>query len=123
MKAIDILESEFKKEFGDDYATELRDFEHGFSQFYDCSIRAISEALNNNNFPDVIFSFLKNAKCPDCDGSGAIVVETMRTGTRWVDDGNGNPLPEPVPETDYDVEPCQWCYEKDLLLSKKLEVI
>jgi len=47
MKAIDILESEFKKEFGDDYATELRDFEHGFSQFYDCSIRAISEALNS----------------------------------------------------------------------------
>lgn len=69
--------------------------------------------------PDVMFSLLKNAKCPDCDGSGTIVVETMRTGTRWVDDGNGNPLPEPVPEPDYDIEPCRWCYERDSLLSNE----
>ena len=45
MKARKLLVEEFKKEFGDDWKEELRDFEHGFSSFYDAAISAINKAL------------------------------------------------------------------------------
>jgi hypothetical protein len=47
MTARDLLVEEFKKEFGDDWKEELRDFEHGCSSFYDAAINAINKALNN----------------------------------------------------------------------------
>ena len=45
MTARNLLVEEFKKEFGDDWKEELRDFEHGFSSFYDATISAINKAL------------------------------------------------------------------------------
>ena len=48
MKARKLLVEEFKKEFGDDWKEELRDFEHGFSSFYDAAISAINKALELN---------------------------------------------------------------------------
>jgi len=47
MKPRKILEQEFKKEFGEDWETELRDFEHAFGSYFDCSIRAIQQASND----------------------------------------------------------------------------
>ena len=41
----EILVHEFKKEFGDDWKEQLRDFEHGFSSFYDASINAMKTAI------------------------------------------------------------------------------
>ena len=46
MKPHKIIEQAFKDEFGEDWGNELRDFEHGFSDYYDCSIKAIQQALN-----------------------------------------------------------------------------
>ena len=46
MKPHKIIEKVFKDEFGDDWENKLRDFEHGFSDYYDCSIKAIRQALN-----------------------------------------------------------------------------
>ena len=63
-------------------------------------------------------NLLNSAKCPDCDGGGVIVREIVKTGTRWVDDGEGNPLPEPYPIQDYEPSQCFWCYHKDNLLSE-----
>ena len=63
-------------------------------------------------------NLLSSAKCPDCDGGGVIVREIVKTGTRWVDDGEGNPLPEPYPIQDYEPSQCFWCYHKDNLLSE-----
>ena len=45
MTARDLLEDEFKKEFREYWEEELRDFEHGFSSFYDAAISAINKAL------------------------------------------------------------------------------
>ena len=45
MTARNLLVEEFKKEFGDDWKEELRDFEHGFPSFYDATISAINKAL------------------------------------------------------------------------------
>jgi uncharacterized UBP type Zn finger protein len=50
-----ILEEAFKKEFGDNWQNEMRDFEHGFPSFYDASINAISQALGE--------------KCSGCNSS------------------------------------------------------
>lgn len=44
-----ILEEAFKEEFGDNWQIEMRDFEHGFSSFYDASINAIKRALVLSN--------------------------------------------------------------------------
>ena len=46
MKPHEIIEKVFKDEFGEDWGNELRDFEHGFSDFYNCSIKAVEEALH-----------------------------------------------------------------------------
>ncbi len=48
VKAHKILEEAFKEEFGDKWQIEVRDFEHGFSSFYDASINAIKRALPND---------------------------------------------------------------------------
>ena len=63
-------------------------------------------------------NLLNSAKCPDCDGSGVIVREITETGTRWIDDGKGNPLPEPYPIQECEPSQCFWCYHKDNLLSE-----
>ena len=63
-------------------------------------------------------NLLSSAKCPDCDGGGVIVREIVKTGTRWVDDGKGNPLPEPYPIQDCEPSQCFWCYHKDNFLSE-----
>ena len=61
-------------------------------------------------------NLLNSAKCPDCNGSGIILSQTVKTGTKWIDDGHGNPLPEPYPIINHDQSPCFWCYYKDNLL-------
>jgi len=63
-------------------------------------------------------NLLSSAKCPDCDGNGIILSQTVKTGTKWVDDGHGNPLPEPYPIINHNQSQCFWCYHKDNLLSE-----
>ncbi len=66
---------------------------------------------------EVIIGLLQSAVCPDCDGSGVKILETTRTGTKWVDDGHGNPLAEPVPEVYCEQEQCEWCFHKHTILN------
>jgi len=89
--------------------------------------QAICTAINNTYGkginPEAIplaFQLLEMAKCPECDGSGVIVKEVIRTGTKWVDDGNGTPLPEPYPIQDFEPEPCKWCYERESIKKPEL---
>lgn len=54
-----ILEEAFKEEFGDNWQIEMRNFEHGFSSFYDASINAIKRALVLSNVSNFV-------ACPYC---------------------------------------------------------
>ena len=69
MKPHKIIEQVFKDEFGEDWGNELRDFEHGFSDYYDCSIKATQQALN---IPDVS----KYVFCPYCGMKRDYIVTT-----------------------------------------------
>jgi hypothetical protein len=68
---------------------------------------------------------LKAAKCPNCDGSGAIPVETVRVGMGCCgvpnpDNsccGNAIPIPEPYME----LQECQWCSERTAIVNSVLE--
>jgi len=60
-----------------------------------------------------IITLLKEAKCPNCDGSGIIYKTTMKTGMISVENGNLIPTPK---RSCFDIEPCQWCHERDLIL-------
>jgi Zn ribbon nucleic-acid-binding protein len=44
-----------------------------------------------------MIGLLRAAQCPACDGSGTIAIQRARY--------------------EYDSEQCQWCYERDLVLS------
>jgi len=78
---------------------------------------------------DLAISLLRVANCPNCDGSGGIVIESvgieagccgnvMSTGECC---GNAIPVPVQIQE----LEQCQWCAERSELLKqheKELEV-
>ena len=53
-----------------------------------------------NSIHEIMIGLLRAARCPACDGSGTIAVRVSR--------GRSD---------DYDAEQCQWCYEKELVLS------
>jgi hypothetical protein len=67
---------------------------------------------------------LKAAKCPNCDGSGAIPVETVRVGMGCC----GMPNPDnsccgnaiPIPEPDMELQECQWCSERTAIVNSVL---
>lgn len=71
---------------------------------------------------ELAITLLKIAKCPNCDGSGVIGVTGV--GTEAGCCGNtlpngeccGNAIPIPVPIQEF--EQCQWCAERDELVSK-----
>ena len=50
-----------------------------------------------------VLKLLEIAKCPNCDGSGAIGRNTL--------DGNGDP--------DVEWEQCQWCFERNEWINNK----
>jgi hypothetical protein len=67
---------------------------------------------------------LKAAKCPNCDGSGAIPVETVRVGMGCC----GMPNPDnsccgnaiPIHEPDMEFQECQWCSERTAIVNSVL---
>jgi hypothetical protein len=69
---------------------------------------------------EALVGLLTVAKCPNCDGSGAIARETVIA----VPGCCGRPLgsgeccgdPIPVPELSMELEQCQWCYERSVAL-------
>lgn len=68
-----------------------------------------------------LYSHIKNliglvaiAKCPYCDGSGAIMVPTMKSGSRQISETEF----EQIQVEDFDIEQCQWCYEKSQILEQ-----
>jgi hypothetical protein len=50
-----------------------------------------------NSVYEMMVNLVRHAKCPACDGSGQIATQRGKY--------------------DYDVEQCQWCYERDLVMS------
>lgn len=65
---------------------------------------------------------LTMAKCPNCDGSGAVpvLVGTRQYATREMALDAGNPALEGslVCDEEWEAEQCQWCDEKNQLLKK-----
>jgi hypothetical protein len=57
---------------------------------------------------------LNIANCPDCDGSGIIPIQIIKTDTKINKYGEQEPYPI------YDIEPsqCRWCFERDLLIKQ-----
>lgn len=47
-----------------------------------------------------------NPDCPDCNGTGIVEREVIRTGTRWVEGRHGRPESEPVPIRDVERDFC-----------------
>lgn len=56
---------------------------------------------------------LKIAKCPNCDGSGAIPVPIVVSGSRQISETEF----EQTQEVKWEPEQCQWCDEKTKLLA------
>ena len=68
-----------------------------------------------------LYSHIKNliglvamAKCPNCDGSGTIVIPVTRSGSRQISETEW----EQYPIEDFDFEQCQWCDEKSQILEQ-----
>jgi DnaJ-class molecular chaperone len=69
---------------------------------------------------EALVGLLTVAKCPNCDGSGAVARESIRVAPGCC----GRPLasgeccgdPIPVPELSMELEQCQWCYERSVAL-------
>jgi len=65
------------------------------------------------------------AKCPNCDGSGAVQVRvgTRHYATREMALDAGDPSLEGslVSDDEWEVEQCQWCDERNQLLKKYAE--
>lgn len=68
---------------------------------------------------------LKIANCPNCDGSGAVSVESWDWGHGCCGDilANGECCGNAIPiQVDsQEIEQCQWCAEREELLSKYYE--
>jgi len=66
---------------------------------------------------------LKMAKCPNCDGSGGIpvCVHPKRYCSADMASDAGDPSMEGclVSDEEWELEQCQWCYEKDKILNKQ----
>lgn len=61
---------------------------------------------------------LRIAKCPNCDGSGGIATSDIGFGCCGEPLGNGECCGNAIPEMIAGFEQCQWCAEKDELVSK-----
>ena len=65
---------------------------------------------------------LKMAKCPDCDGSGGIPVcihpKQYCSADMACDAGDPTMEGSLVADEEWDLEQCQWCYEKDKILKE-----
>ena len=57
-----------------------------------------------------LIELLKMAKCPNCDGSGAIA-HKIAVSKIAPDPNTGEPIM--ISDEDIDFEQCQWCYERD----------
>ena len=80
----------------------------------DCLIKSMEGMVIESSKDERLRELLKMAKCPDCDGSGTIVDEVIVTRVRSVLDEDGEQIGVPYPETEPELTPCQWCYERKI---------
>ncbi len=74
---------------------------------------------------DNLLYLLKQAKCPNCDGSGAILrhnsVNQYVTRDMAIDAGDKSLEGSLYSKGDCDIEPCQWCDERNQLINSLME--
>lgn len=72
---------------------------------------------------ETLKALLKISNCPNCDGSGAIQhqVSSKEYVTRSMAMDAGDPELEGslYSDDDFEIEQCQWCYERDEVLKEK----
>ena len=79
----------------------------------DIDVEALSNKVKRSaqdKLLDDMAEILKVSKCPNCDGGGAIGHEVENY--MYSDSG------EPIPNHYTEWEQCQWCYEKEDLLTR-----
>lgn len=71
---------------------------------------------------DVMIDLLRLAKCPNCDGSGAIPVQTSHRQYVTREMALDACCPEMegslYSDDEWDYEPCQWCDERSRIIKK-----
>jgi len=76
----------------------------------------------NKKLIEMIINLLNNAKCPNCDGSGAILVQVREREyiTREMAMDAGCPEMEGslYSDDEWDYEQCPWCFEKDAVIKE-----
>jgi len=74
---------------------------------------------------DILLNLLIEAKCPNCDGSGVIVshLTTNQYVTRdmAIDAGDKSLEGSLYSKGDCDIEPCQWCDERNKIITSLME--
>ncbi len=80
----------------------------------DCRVISEDNYQYLKNRIKALEALVKAASCPHCDGSGVLQTRIMRSGSRQISETER----EPIAIEDFEIEPCQWCYEKGLILEK-----
>lgn len=72
---------------------------------------------------DIAINLLRVATCPNCDGSGAVMrqVSCRQYVSRdmAIDAGDLSMEGSIYREEEFEPEQCQWCYERDALISSQ----
>ena len=78
------------------------------------------EFKNLQNKNNILKELLRLAKCPNCDGSGGIPhqISSKTYVTRDMATDAGDPALEGslYSDDEYELEECQWCYEREQVL-------
>lgn len=73
---------------------------------------------------EIILNLLRAAVCPECDGSGAKQVQTgfreYVTREMALDAGDASIEGSLYNDDTFEVEQCQWCYERSQVLAGEL---
>lgn len=72
----------------------------------------------SNELLDCAIALLEIARCPNCDGGGAIQTGQRQLVTHDMALDAGCPEMEGSLYSDDEWEQCQWCAEKDVLIAK-----